>query len=47
MAFDLTTLFHEALVSGLDLETALESYLLRSLEKKAVSLSAVAKAGAR
>ena len=34
LARELAVLFHEALVSGINLETALEAFLLRSLEKK-------------
>jgi|GEM_PF-431640 len=34
-AFELTTLFHEALVSGIELETALEALILRALGKNA------------
>lgn len=33
IATELTVLFHEALVSGIDLETALEAFLLRALAK--------------
>jgi len=33
IAVELAALFHEALVSGIDLETALESFILRSLAK--------------
>jgi DNA polymerase III delta subunit len=33
MARELTVMFHESLVSGLDIETALESFILRSLAK--------------
>lgn len=46
MLSDLTTLFHEALVSGLDLETALESFILTALDKK-TSLTSVLKTGVR
>jgi DNA polymerase III delta subunit len=35
IATELTVLFHEALVSGIDLETALEAFILRALDKKA------------
>lgn len=33
MSVELTTMFHEALVSGLDIETALESFILKALAK--------------
>ena len=33
IAFDLTTLFHESMLSGIEFEPALEALLLRSLEK--------------
>ncbi len=33
MATELTLMFHEALVSGLDMETALEAFILRALSK--------------
>jgi hypothetical protein len=34
IAVDLTTLFHESMLSGIEFEPALEALLLRSLEKK-------------
>ncbi len=37
MLTDLSELFHEALLSGIDLEAALEAYILRSLEKKTLA----------
>ena len=33
MAEDLAVMFHESLVSGLDMETALEAFILRALAK--------------
>jgi hypothetical protein len=33
IAIELTTMFHEALVSGIDMETALESFILKVLAK--------------
>ena len=43
MLVDLSVLFHEALVSGINLETSLEAFILRALEKRsAPSLSALA-----
>lgn len=36
---ELAIMFHEALVSGLDLETALEAFILRALEKPQATLT--------
>lgn len=38
IALELATLFHEALISGIDLETALEAFILRALEKRSTPL---------